>query len=486
MKLIFSKLISFMEFNPFQRKFRKGEKRVALVYPNRYVGGIANLGLQILYAKINEFAHCERFYFDVFDGLRSLETGTPLSEFELALFSLQYEIDYFNAIQILKKSDFQGLKIAGGPCVMENPKPLMEYFDAFFIGEAEKSIEEILSAKTVTDLEGIKGIFTGKEERVKRVYYPLEKHIEKEIIGEGAYGRSFLIEIGRGCIRKCSFCIVRQIYFPPRWRKIEDLVEVKNVKKIALIAPSPTDHPQFKNIVQNYAEKGFEISPSSLRADAIDEELVEILKSANVKTLTLAPETASEVFAEFLRKDISFEDLKRAIEISSGSFEKLKLYYLIGLPNENIEDVKKIVEQIKLFKRFIPRIEISVNPLVPKPHTPLQWLPFANLSEIRKKILVLKNECRKNGIEFNPVDPKEFATQTILSRGDESVSKMLESRNYRSFEDFLLGIDIEKELPWDFIDHGYKKSKLVAEFQKLMDILDKTYKSSDAQLYEGR
>ncbi|MEM4456591.1 MAG: radical SAM protein, partial [Archaeoglobaceae archaeon] len=127
-----------MEFNPFQKKYRKGERKVALVYPNRYIGGIANLGLQILYARINEVAYCERFYADVFGGLRSVETGSKISDFDIALFSLQYENDYFKAIEILRKSGFQGIKIAGGPCVMENPKPLLRFFDAFFIGEADE------------------------------------------------------------------------------------------------------------------------------------------------------------------------------------------------------------------------------------------------------------------------------------------------------------------------------------------------------------
>ncbi|MEM4701981.1 MAG: radical SAM protein, partial [Archaeoglobaceae archaeon] len=277
-----------MEFNPFQKKFRKGEKKVALVYPNRYVGGIANVGLQLLYAKINEFAHCERFYLDVFGGLRSIESGTKLSEFDLALFSLQYENDYFKAVEIIRKSNFSGMKIAGGPCVMENPRPIMKFFDAVFIGEAEDCIEEIVMAKDVKELRGIEGIFTGVEEKVRRVFSKLGKHIEDEIIGDGAYGRCFLLEIGRGCVRKCTFCLVRQIYSPPRWRKIEDLPEIKEVKKVAIIAPSPTDHPRFREILQYFVERGFEISPSSIRADAVDEELVEILRRGKVRTLTLA------------------------------------------------------------------------------------------------------------------------------------------------------------------------------------------------------
>ena len=463
-----------MEFNPFQKKFRKGEKKVALVYPNRYVGGISNVGLQLIYAKINEFAHCERFYSDVFDGMRSVENGSKLSDFDLALFSLQYETDYFKAVEIIRKSGFRGLKIAGGPCVMENPRPLMRFFDAFFIGEADERIEEIVSAKEVEDLKGIEGIFTGYEERVKRVFCRLGRHIEEEIIGEGAYGRSFLLEIGRGCIRRCSFCLVRQIYSPPRWRKIEDLPEIRNSRKVAIIAPSPTDHPHFKEIVQKLVEKGFEVSPSSIRADAVDEELVEILKAAGVRTLTLAPETASPLISDFLKKEISFEDVKMAAEISAKAFEKLKLYYIVGIPGENEDDVRKIVEDAAYLKRFIPRVEISVNPLVPKPHTPLQWLPFAEIGELNRKISIIEEESEKHGIEFYPPNLKEFVIQTILARGDEKVSDLFFGSSYRNFSRFLESFDLEEPLLWDFIDHGYKKSRLKKEFTELLELLDRS------------
>ncbi|MFN3383441.1 MAG: B12-binding domain-containing radical SAM protein [Archaeoglobaceae archaeon] len=465
-----------MEFNPFQKKYRKGERRVAIVYPNRYIGGITNLGLQILYSKINEVAYCERFYSDVFGGLRSVETGSKLSDFEVALFSLQYETDYFKAVEIIRKSGFQGIKIAGGPCVMENPKPLLRFFDAFFIGEADDRIQEIALAKNLEELSEIEGIYTGKEEKVKRVYCKLEKHIEEEIIGDGAYGRSFILEIGRGCVRKCSFCLVRQIYAPPRWRGVEDLPEIKGVKKVAIVAPSPTDHPKFKEIVQELSELGFEVSPSSIRASAIDKELVEILKLAKVKTLTLAPETASPRLSEFLRKEISHEELRNAVELSAGNFEKLKLYYMIGIPGESVEDVLKIVENAVTFKKSFPKVEISVNPLVPKPHTPLQWFGFADLSELENKISILEKECKKHGIEFSTPNLKEFVIQTILARGNEMVSDLLLGKNYREFLEFLNPISPEGELPWDFINHGYKKSKLLREFLRLTETLDKPYK----------
>ncbi|MCQ4153819.1 MAG: radical SAM protein [Archaeoglobales archaeon] len=465
-----------MEFNPFQRKFRKGLKKVALVYPNRYVGGIANIGIQQIYAEVNEFAICERFYADIFDGLKSLESQTPLSEFDFALFSLQYETDYFKTVEIIRKSNFKGIKIAGGPCVMENPKPLLQFFDAFFIGEVEGRLQEILSVRSPEELCGIEGIYTGKEEKVRRVFPKLGKHLENEIIADGAYGRCFLLEIGRGCIRKCTFCLVRQIYAPPRWRGVEDLPEIKGVNKVAIIAPSPTDHPNFKDILQIFIEKGFEVSPSSLRADTLDEELLELLRAGNVRTITLAPETASTELSEFLKKGFSFEDVKMVAEISAGKFEKLKLYYMIGIPGESTDDVRRIVEQGEELKKYIPKIEISVNPLVPKPHTPLQWLSFGGhggVAGLKKKVELLSMLSQRCGIELSKPNLNEFVIQTILARGDQSVSGILEGENYRRYLGFLDAIKIDAELPWDFIDHGYRKSRLVKEFEQLMLAISK-------------
>ncbi len=479
---------SSVEFNPFAKKFRKGMRRIALVYPNRYVGGIANIGMQYIYAAVNAMDGyiCERFYSDVFGGLRSVETGTPLEHFDVALFSLQYETDYFKAVEILRKSGFKGIRIAGGPCVMENPKPLLKYFDAFFIGECEETIEEIVAAKSVEELAALPGIYTGREDRVRRVYSKLSKHMEREIIGDGAYGRCFLVEIGRGCVRRCRFCIVRQMYFPPRWRKVEDLPEVGGVDKVAIIAPSPTDHPRFREILQMYVDAGLQVSPSSIRADTLDEELVELLKLAGVRTLTLAPETASQRLLGVANKGIAPEDVLNAAELAAGKFEKVKLYYIVGFPGESLDDIARIIEQVAEVKRRVRRVEVSVNPLVPKPHTPMQWLPFGGdadikrgLKELRKKLGFIERECRKLGVETDIGKLREFEIQTILSRGDESVAAMLEGASPKKFGRFLEEIPVDAELPWDFIDHGYSKDRLLREYEKLREILNSDHRSSD-------
>ncbi len=468
-------------------------KSVALVYPNRYVGGIANIGLQYIYAYVNskeEFV-CERFYTDVFGGLRSLESGRNLKDFDIAFFSLQYEEDYFNAVRILRASGFRGLKVAGGPCCMLNPKPLLKFFDAFVIGEVEGSdvLDRILEAKSREDLTGVEGIYTGEEDRVKRIRPKrLDFHLKSQIIGEGAYGRCVLLEVGRGCIRRCRFCVVRQIYSPPRWRDVRLLLEVAEdyrnvVKKVALIAPSVSDHPKIKELIAGLVEMGFMVSPSSIRADTVDEELMELLVAGGLRSFTIAPEAGSERLRNVLRKDISEEDVIRATEIAKEKgIKSIKLYFMIGVPGERDEDIGGLVELVKKVRDIIPKVSVSINPLSPKPHTPFQWLPYTGFRDVRVGMRILENRVKFIKKELSKIAEvsidgvERFAIQTILSRGDVDVSQFVESGRPKlriaerlGLTRYLEEIPVDRELPWDFIDHSYRKVRLIEEYLRADD-----------------
>ncbi len=460
-----------IEFNPFFKKYRAGLKRVAVVYPNRYIGGITNLGLQRIYYEINrsEDFVAERFYMDVSRGLRSVEFGTPLNYFDIALISIQYEEDYFNALKILRESKFSGRVVVGGPCVTENPFSFYDFFDRFFLGEAENVVIDIVEDISVNGLMPF-----SKKRRVAE----LDNEMKMQIISTNAYGKSILIEIGRGCYRGCRFCIVRQIYKPTRWRKKEDVIEIaeanrKITKKVALIAPSPTDHPQFKEIVSELIEMGFEVSPSSIRADRFDEEMADLLPT---RTLTIAPEAGSEGLREILNKGIDEEDVLNAVKISKA--EKIKLYFMFGLPFEKKEDLDGIIKLVEKVKSMGKKVSVSLNPLVPKPHTPFQWLPFGgnpkksvkeNIEELKWKRDYLISRLRKI-CEVNTDRIDDFAIQTIISRGVRlkllrkiSLNKILKS----DFSRFLGRIDLDAPLPWDEIEMGYKKEKLKREFEKI-------------------
>uniref|UniRef100_A0A7C3YFJ7 Radical SAM protein n=1 Tax=Geoglobus ahangari TaxID=113653 RepID=A0A7C3YFJ7_9EURY len=461
-----------IEFNPFFKKYRPGLKKVAVIYPNRYIGGITNLGLQRIYYEINkseEFV-AERFYTDVERGLRSVEFGIPLNYFDIALISIQYEEDYFNALKILRESKFSGRVVVGGPCVTENPFSFYDFFDRFFLGEAENVVIDVIKDASV---EGLMPF--SKRRRVSK----LDNEMKMQIISTNAYGKSILIEIGRGCYRSCRFCIVRQIYRPARWRKKEDVIEIAEVnrkfaEKVALIAPSPTDHPQFKDIVSELIQMGFEVSPSSIRADRFDEEVAELLPT---KSLTLAPEAGSDKLREILNKGIDEEDVLNAVRISKA--EKIKLYFMYGLPFEKKEDLDGIIKLVEKVRSLGKKVSVSLNPLVPKPHTPFQWLPFGgnpeksvkkNIEELKWKREYLISHLRKI-CEVNADKIDDFAIQTIISRGVRLrlMKKISLNRILKSDLSRLLGcMDVDSPLPWDEIEMGYKKEKLKREFEKIL------------------
>lgn len=466
------------EFNPFFKRYSKGLKRVAVVYPNRYVGGIANLGIQRLYFEVNrsEKYMAERFYTDVFDGLRSVESATPLRDFDISLFSIQYEEDVFNAVRILQNSGFSGMTVAGGPCIIQNPFPFIGIFDRLFVGEAENAVIDIIEDR---DVEGL----IPHSYRRRRV--ELDSEMKSEIIGEGAYGRALIVEIGRGCPRGCRFCVVRQIYSPARWRSAEDILRFaeenrKLADKVAIVAPSPTDHPEFGEIVSGLKDLGFTVSPSSIRADRFDEEMAELL--SETKTLTLAPEAGSGRLREMLNKGITEEDILHAVELAEN-IERVKLYFMFGLPGEKNEDLDAIVGLVERIRKTGRKVSLSINPLVPKPHTPLQWMPYGgdfeksakeNISELKRKRKYLISRLRRIAeVEVESVE--RFAVQTVISRGDESVgelimkgarlSEMLKSGASR----FLESIPLDQELPWDRIEVGYRKKRLLREFEIAME-----------------
>ncbi len=499
-----------LEHNPLFKRWKKGDIRVALVYPNAYVGGIANIGIQQIYAEVNSTENfvCERFYGDVFDCRRSVETGAYLKDFDIALFSVQFEEDMFKAAKIASELT-NPVKIAGGPCVLENPLPLSPYFDYFYVGEIDGEVNRVLEVAMSGGEEGcliksrtaVEMSESGEKLRVRKA--ELNSHLKKEIIGSGVYGRCFLLEVGRGCKRSCSFCVVRQIYRPCRWRKLELLLDVArsaDVNRIALISPSVTDHPNAKDLLSELVNMGFEVSPSSMRADTIDEELADLLVACGQKSITIAPEAGSEKLRRVLRKGIDEETVLSSAEIiRERGIKNVKMYYMIGIPGENKEDVNEILRLTEKVKKLGLKVSVSVNPLVPKPHTPLQFAPFGGMFEefqkgfqrgkdfrssglakevlkvlkvLRERSKTLERGFRKIRVRFSIERGEEFAIQTIVSRGSVDVGRYLtlgKREVLRKFPHLLMELNFERQ-PWEFVDHGYSFKRLRTEYEKLMEI----------------
>jgi radical SAM superfamily enzyme YgiQ (UPF0313 family) len=243
------------------------------------------------------------------------------------------------------------------------------------------------------------------------------------------------------------------------------------------------DHPDLKNIIAGAKKEGIQTSLSSLRADALDEDMLETIRLSGQKTLTIAPEAGSDFLRRSVNKHFTNEDIIKSAELSfKFGITNLKLYFMVGLPGEEDEDVKAIGKLGKDVREVFPRgkVTLGINPLVPKPWTPFQWAPFPKLEEVERKYRIIKNKVNGiSGIELALSSPRLFYVQALLSRGSERVSRFLEltlkERSYtRALRKWELNPDFytyrerraNESFPWDFIDHGISKRFLRKEYEK--------------------
>lgn len=522
-----------------------GRIRVCLVWPNAYSLGMANLGFQTVYHLINSLdnAVCERAFLpdkeDIEEFRRtstelfSFESQTPLREFDIIAFSLPFEDDYVNIGRILglakvpvfsAERDLTPLVIAGGVGVSLNPEPLAEIIDVFTIGEGEGALPEFIERYRALK-DGTKDkLLSGLDElpwtyipsfyeyeydgpaikEVKKKAGPKEKVAGKKAFDlagfpvpqsfittpDAEFKDTYLIEVERGCGRGCRFCAAGFLYLPPRWRKTEDVKAalsegLKRAGKAGLIGTAVSEHPDINDIIGFGVEKEGGVTLSSLRFDMLDAGLLALLKKSGYKTITLAPEAATERMRAVINKGITDKEIMDAVSlVREAGFLKLKLYYLIGLPTETDEDAEEIVELTKRIKAVMARgeISLSINPFMPKPLTPFQWLPFEETTTIDKRLKsITKGLLKEKGVSVSTMSSKEALMQAYLSRADRRAGRFIVeasekgwARVLKANEDFIISsvrMDRAKDaiLPWDIIDHGVRKSYLWKEYRKALE-----------------
>lgn len=556
------------EWNAIHKPWAEISVHLALAYPDTYQVGMSNIGLQILYAAVNDHpdALCERAFAPWPDmeavmraqhiPLYALESRRPLSAFDIIGFSLPYELNLTNVLNML---DLAGLAvraadrdkrapliIAGGSGAY-HPEPMTDFIDAFVVGEGEEVILEIIDAfrpvrasdrrAQLEALAGIPGVYvpqfydvtysaTGKFTAItpntpaaqmpviKRTVDPLPPAPTRPIVPyvQPIHDRG-TVEIMRGCTQGCRFCQAGMIYRPLRERSRQEVVETAQAiaahtgyAEISLVSLSSADHTQITGIVQDLLDERpqrLSVTLPSLRTDAFSVELAQLFSSVRRSGLTFAPEAGSQRLRDVINKKVTQADLLSAVEAAyANKWQRVKLYFMVGLPTENDDDVHAIVDLVQKTLRIgrqyhgkKANVSVTVSTLVPKPHTPFQWQPLIDDETLQRRHRILKNGLRGRGIRFNYHDSRNTLLETVISRGDRRLGAVIE-RAWRAGARFdawnehfdwaawqqsfaAEGVDPQAEarrtrapddvLPWDQISCGVSKTYLWREFERSVE-----------------
>lgn len=574
---IFSDLLPFVakpgryignEFNMIRKDPAEAEIRVALVFPDVYEVGMSYLGYPILYHILNQQPHiyAERVFAPWSDmaaqmrekgvPLFSLETFSPLRDFDLIGFTLQYELNYTTILDLIDLAGMPLLAaerqdgpliVGGGPSVF-NPEPVADFFDLFVIGDGEEVLLELTAAVAKARREGqsrgallrdcaqIPGVYvpqlyhphlsdTGAFAGLEPLHAEAPARIRSRIVSgldRGNYSHRPLVpviatthdrvslEIARGCSRGCRFCNAGMIYRPVRQRSVDDLVEqaIESIRttgydEVSLVSLSTSDYeelgPLMERLQAGLGERMVNISFPSLRPEKFTPEVARFAKGVRKSGLTLAPEAGTARLREVINKTTTADDLLRAVDLAfREGWKVVKLYFMIGQPTEQDEDLQGIADLIGQVvalarRRNGIRINVSVSPFVPKPGTPFQWVAQDGPEETRRKLGFLRDRIRDKLVKMSWRDAEVAQIEGVLARGDRRLGRVILrawqsgatlegwSENYHHEiwlraladeglqpEQYTGGYPLDAPLPWGHIDKGVTTRFLQDEYRRAL------------------
>ena len=478
-----------------------GRLRVALAFPNTYFVGMSNLGFQTAYKLLNDQDDivCERVFLPPKSDLAAqrasgeplvtVESQTPVRDFDIFAFSVSFEWDYTNVLTMLRlaglepradaRTHHDPLVMIGGAVTFVNPEPLALFADVVAAGEGEALIPPLVGAFRAASDRGdfLKRLCSERGFYVPS-FYDVRHHDDGTIQafepkpGTGApavvrkaavrttealdppatsiftpdteFGSRFLIEIVRGCANLCRFCWAGYNYLPVRAFPKDRILQLAerartHSARAGLVSIALCDHPDIEEILTRLVEMGYSISPASLRLDDLTPTILRLLRQSGERTITIAPETGSDRLRRVINKTITNDEILRAAEmIFEAGFENLKLYFMIALPSETDADLVAIrdlsVELREIMMRHarpkgrVGRIVGSINPLVPKPGTAYQWLPMEDDGSVERKIRRMRTLMADiDNVYFNIKSERHSFYQALLSLGDRRVAPVIEA-----------------------------------------------------------
>lgn len=483
---IVSKPVRYLgrEIHSIRKDSDEVKLKFCLAFPDVYEVGMSHLGIQILYYILNarKEVACERVFAPWVDmeqvlrkkgiSLSSLESSTPLSQFDLIGFSLQYELSFTNVLNMLDLSNIPlfakdrdhrlPIIIAGGPATF-NPAPVADFFDAIVIGDGEQVVLEICDIalqskeagarkedllRSLAQLEGVyvPSVHTKEQKIGKRMVYDLDQipFPTCPIIPYMKVIHDRLnIEIARGCKRGCRFCEAGFVHRPYRERSPEAIYEILDAslkqtgyEEFSLLSLSAGDYssiePLLSQLMDQLESKKVAVSFPSLRIESVVGHLAEEVQRVRKTGFTIAPEAGSERLRRVINKELDENVLFQGLsELFSKGWKNIKLYFMTGLPTEKEDDLRGILELARKITslgektRVYPNISVSVSTFVPKPHTPFQWEAQISLEEMKGKLQFIRKGIEKNHLRFKWQDPHLSFLEGIFSTGDGNLSRVL-------------------------------------------------------------
>jgi radical SAM superfamily enzyme YgiQ (UPF0313 family) len=478
-----------------------GRLRVALAFPNTYWVGMSSLGFQTVYRLFNQLDDvvCERVFLPPKQELRaqlesgapllSLESQTPVADFDVLAFSVSFEWDYTNVVTMLRlagvppraavRSPRHPLVVVGGAITFVNPEPLALFADVVAAGEGEVLVPDLTTAiressdrtELYARLASKRGFYipslyevryrddgtiaafepkpgSGAPAVVKKAAVKSAEQLDPPATSiftpDTEFGSRFLVEVVRGCANLCRFCWAGYNYLPVRAFPADRILELARAARAhagraGLVSIALCDHPEIERILTGLLELGYSISPASLRLDDLTDNIVRLLRQSGEKSITIAPETGSDRLRRVINKTVTNEEIVAAAEcIFANGIDNLKLYYMIGLPTERDEDldaIRDLTVQMRdsMMRHARPRGHVgrivgSVNPLIPKPGTAYQWLPMEDPSVTDRKGKRLRQLLAGiDNVYFNIKSERHSYYQALLSLGDRRVADAIEA-----------------------------------------------------------